>query len=175
MPSHAETIADWFLSGLELKSTVFHVGQYCGNWQASTAGRHQASFHLALHGECWLHLPETAERPGRSVKLFPGDAVFLLHHMPHCLLPDPQPPARGQESERIGTMSPLTPSGDTLKTSGGSVGIASSSFRNSIAADVAGSCVGWSVTDGLRRILSSGHGAQTLSSSAQNPRAIRSV
>jgi AraC family transcriptional activator of mtrCDE len=129
MPSHAETIADWFLSGLELKSTVFHVGQYCGNWQASTAGRHQASFHLALHGECWLHLPETAERPARSVKLFPGDAVFLLHDMPHCLSPDPQPPARGQESERIGTMSPLTPSGDKVKTSDGSVGIACGFFE----------------------------------------------
>ena len=51
MSPHAETIADWLLSGLELKSTIFHVGQYCGAWQASTAGRHRASFHLALHGE----------------------------------------------------------------------------------------------------------------------------
>ncbi|MEM5299986.1 hypothetical protein VSR82_37780, partial [Burkholderia sp. JPY481] len=32
-----DEMTDWLLSSLELKSTVFHVGQYCGTWQASTA------------------------------------------------------------------------------------------------------------------------------------------
>jgi AraC family transcriptional activator of mtrCDE len=129
MSPHAETIADWLLSGLELKSTVFHVGQYCGTWQASTAGRHRASFHLALHGECWLHLPANAERTAQSLRLAPGDAVFLLHDMPHCLSPDPHPPASGHESERIGTMSSLTSSDDTLAPADGSVGIACGFFE----------------------------------------------
>jgi len=129
MSPHAETIADWLLSGLELKSTIFHVGQYCGTWQASTAGRHRGSFHLALHGECWLHLPASAERTAQSLRLAPGDAVFLLHDMPHCLSPDPHPPASGHESERIGTMSSLTSSDDTLAPADGSVGIACGFFE----------------------------------------------
>jgi AraC family transcriptional regulator, activator of mtrCDE len=129
MSPHAETIADWLLAGLELKSTIFHVGQYCGAWQASTAGRHRASFHLALHGECWLHLPASAERAAQSLRLAPGDAVFLLHDMPHCLSPDPRPPASGHESERIGTMSPLASPGDSLAPADGSVGIACGFFE----------------------------------------------
>jgi AraC family transcriptional regulator, activator of mtrCDE len=129
MSPHAETIADWLLSGLELKSTIFHVGQYCGAWQASTAGRHRASFHLALHGECWLHLPANAERAAQSLRLAPGDAVFLLHDMPHCLSPNPYPPASGHESERIGTMSPLTSPDDSLAPADGSVGIACGFFE----------------------------------------------
>jgi AraC family transcriptional activator of mtrCDE len=129
MSPHTETIADWLLSGLELKSTIFHVGQYCGAWQASTAGRHRASFHLALHGESWLHLPANAERAAQSVRLAPGDAVFLLHDMPHCLSPDPNPPASGRESERIGTMSPLTSPDDARAPADGSVGIACGFFE----------------------------------------------
>jgi AraC family transcriptional activator of mtrCDE len=129
MSLHTETIADWLLSGLELKSTIFHVGQYCGAWQASTAGRHRASFHLALHGESWLHLPANAERAAQSVRLAPGDAVFLLHDMPHCLSPDPNPPASGRESERIGTMSPLTSPDDARAPADGSVGIACGFFE----------------------------------------------
>jgi AraC family transcriptional activator of mtrCDE len=129
MSSHTETIADWLLSGLELKSTIFHVGQYCGAWQASTAGRHRASFHLALHGESWLHLPANAERAAQSVRLAPGDAVFLLHDMPHCLSPDPHPPASGHETERIGTMSQLTSPDDARAPAGGSVGIACGFFE----------------------------------------------
>jgi AraC-like DNA-binding protein len=124
MSPQTETIADWLLSGLQLKSTIFHVGQYCGAWQASTAGRHRASFHLALHGESWLHLPANAQRAAHSVRLAPGDAVFLLHDMPHCLSPDPRPPASGHESERIGAMSPLTSPDDVRAPADGSVGIA---------------------------------------------------
>jgi len=39
MPTSAEQTADWLLSGLELRSTLFHVGRYCGAYRASTAGR----------------------------------------------------------------------------------------------------------------------------------------
>ncbi|CAN7772935.1 AraC family transcriptional regulator [Caballeronia sp. LjRoot34] len=108
MPLHAEKIADWLLAGLELKSTLFHVGQYCGSWQASTAGHQQASFHVVLHGECWLHLPAKPGRIATSVRLTQGDAVFLLHDMPHCLSPLPVAPPAGQESQRAGSMQPLS-------------------------------------------------------------------
>jgi len=107
MHLHADKIADWLLDGLELTSTLFHLGQYCGAWQASTAGRHGASFHLVLHGECWLHLPAGERRDARSVRLAEGDAVLLLRDVPHCVSPDPRPPARGQETARVGAMVPL--------------------------------------------------------------------
>jgi AraC family transcriptional activator of mtrCDE len=107
MPPNAEHIADWLLAGLELKSTLFHVGQYCGVWQASTADHQQASFHVVLHGECWLHLPAKPGRAAASVHLAQGDAVFLLHDMPHCLSPVPAAPPAGQESHRAGAMEPL--------------------------------------------------------------------
>ena len=135
MLPNADRIADWLLSGLELKSSIFHVGQYCGTWQASTAGRHRASFHLVLHGECWLHLPAATERAAHSIRLTEGDAVFLLHDMPHCLSPDPRPPVTGHESGRIGSMSPLTSPRDVSAAGNESVGIACGFFEFSSGLD----------------------------------------
>ncbi len=106
---HSDMFADGLFDGLELAGTVFHVGQYCGAWQASTAGRHRASFHLILHGRCWLHLPERDGRTARSVALGAGDAVLLLADLPHCLSPYAEPPAPTQASARSGTMMPLDP------------------------------------------------------------------
>jgi AraC family transcriptional activator of mtrCDE len=108
VPPHAEKIADWLLAGLEVKSTLFHVGQYCGRWQASTEGHKRASFHVVLHGECWLHLPPKAGRAAKSVRLTQGDAVFLLYDMPHCLSSLPVAPPAGQESQRVGAMEALS-------------------------------------------------------------------
>lgn len=129
MLPNADKLAHWLLSSLELKSTIFHVGQYCGTWQASTAGRLRASFHLVLHGECWLHLPADTHRAARSVRLSEGDAVFLLRDLPHCLSPDPRPPARGQETARLGTMMPLTAPLEVAATADTGVGIACGFFE----------------------------------------------
>lgn len=77
-----DRLVDWLLAGIEWQATVFHVGQYCGNWRASTAGRGLASFHAVLRGGCWLH------RPGHApVALAAGDAVFLLRDEPHSVSP----------------------------------------------------------------------------------------
>ncbi|HYS66633.1 MAG TPA: AraC family transcriptional regulator [Paraburkholderia sp.] len=129
MLPNADKLAHWLLSSLELKSTIFHVGQYCGTWQASTAGRLRASFHLVLRGECWLHLPAHTHRIARSVRLTEGDAVFLLRDLPHCLSPDPHPPAPGRETDRIGTMTPLTAAPDVTAKTGAGVGIACGFFE----------------------------------------------
>ncbi|SOE94392.1 transcriptional regulator, AraC family [Burkholderia sp. D7] len=126
MHVHAEKIADWLLAGLELKSTLCHVGRYCGSWQASTAGHQQASFHVVLHGECWLHLPAKAGRVAKSVRLTQGDAVFLLHDMPHCLSPLPVAPPAGQESQKASLMQPLS-SDETLRQQ--SLGLACGFFE----------------------------------------------
>jgi AraC family transcriptional regulator, activator of mtrCDE len=135
MLSLVDTVADWLLNGLELKSTIFHAGQYCGAWQASTSGHQRASFHVILHGRCWLHLPARAGRAAHSVALSAGDAVFLLADLPHCLSPDPQPPAPSQESARVGTMVPLDPAPPAGTTNTASVGLACGFFEFRSALD----------------------------------------
>ncbi|RKP53584.1 AraC family transcriptional regulator [Pararobbsia silviterrae] len=106
MKPQIERIVHWLLSGLELQSTVFHVGQYCGRWQASTSDKGLASFHVVLHGHCWFKRPDT----GECTRLEAGDTVFLLRDVPHVLSPDAEMPAADAPIQRIGTMTPLTAS-----------------------------------------------------------------
>ncbi|AJX35105.1 AraC family transcriptional regulator [Burkholderia oklahomensis] len=95
MRAHTDKIIHWLLSSLEPVSSIFHVGQYCGDgWRASTAGRARASFHVVLHGGCWLHVFD-----GRaSVPLAEGDAVFLMRDLPHALTSAATPPARTRDA-----------------------------------------------------------------------------
>ncbi|TSD60078.1 AraC family transcriptional regulator [Variovorax sp. KBS0712] len=84
--AQVDRVVDWLLGSLEWNATLFHVGQYCGRWRASTAGRARASFHLILEGRCWLHMPGRA-----SVQLSPRDGVFLMRDVPHFLSPYADP------------------------------------------------------------------------------------
>ncbi|WP_277052129.1 AraC family transcriptional regulator [Zestomonas thermotolerans] len=77
---------EWLLENLEVETSVFHVGRYCGGWQASTSGMARASFHLLLHGDCWLHRDDD----GSSTALREGDAVFLLSDLPYRLSSEAQ-------------------------------------------------------------------------------------
>src|SRR5450830_312345 len=81
-----DRLVHWLLNGLQLDTTIFHVGKYCGRWSASTAGRGMGSFHLVLQGDCYLHMQDCA-----PVLLGPRDGVFLLRDLPHFLSPDPDP------------------------------------------------------------------------------------
>lgn len=87
MKPATDRLVNWLVSSLELDTTVFHVGQYCGAWHASTAGRARASFHLVLRGNCFLHLDDGSE----ATELRSGDAVFLLRDRPHSLTPEHRP------------------------------------------------------------------------------------
>jgi AraC family transcriptional regulator, activator of mtrCDE len=111
MQTSADLAADWLLSGLELRSTLFHVGRYCGAYRASTAGHQRASFHLILDGACWLHLPAKPGRAASSTRLAAGDAVFLMRDMSHCLTADPNAPGADDFAVRIGAMTPLDAGG----------------------------------------------------------------
>lgn len=96
----------WLLENLELDASLFHVGRYCGAWQASTQGLARTSFHLLVQGECWLHLDEQPE----AIALHRGDAVFLLRDLPYRLSSDPQ--AEQARCQPRGSMLPLTPQAD---------------------------------------------------------------
>ncbi|GAA4341260.1 AraC family transcriptional regulator [Pigmentiphaga soli] len=89
------------LSSLDVSSTIYHVGQYCGSWSASTAGTSQASFHLVLKGQCWLHIAQ--QEPQR---LGAGDGVFFLRDLAHRLSPDADPSAL--LAPKSGEMIPLS-------------------------------------------------------------------
>ena len=77
----SSALVDWLLDSLELNTSLFHVGRYCGDWHASTHGLARASFHLIVQGECWLHI---AGEP-TPVELNNGDAVFLLRDLEYRL------------------------------------------------------------------------------------------
>lgn len=86
MSDDEQTMTDWIVGNLNLATTLFHLGQYCGEWEASTSGKAGASFHLILHGRCYLHL---SDQP--PILLEAGDSVFLLQDLPHKLTPDATP------------------------------------------------------------------------------------
>ncbi len=76
----SSALVDWLLDSLELNTSLFHVGRYCGDWHASTHGLARASFHLIVQGECWLHID------GQPTEhLNNGDAVFLLRDLQYRL------------------------------------------------------------------------------------------
>ncbi|MDD2547146.1 MAG: AraC family transcriptional regulator [Burkholderiaceae bacterium] len=92
MPHRQDRLIQWLLGSLDLQTTLFHVGQYCGSWQASTTGLARAGFHVLLNGDCWLHLPAT----GQKHALQAGDAVFFLRDVPHLLSPHAEVPQATQ-------------------------------------------------------------------------------
>ncbi|VVD84019.1 AraC family transcriptional regulator [Pandoraea horticolens] len=124
---HPDRVADWLLAGLELKSTLFHVGEYCGVYQASTAGHQRASFHVLLEGGCYLHIGAEGGQTARTIPLSAGDAVFLLSDVPHCLSPNAAPPA--DLSARAGEMTPLPTQPRPHATAPSSVSLACGFFE----------------------------------------------
>jgi len=92
MSTTQDRLIHWLLGSLELDTTLFHLGQYCGSWKASITGLARAGFHLVLNGRCWLHLPEA----GRSIPLQAGDTVFFLRDVPHTLSPLADPALASQ-------------------------------------------------------------------------------
>ena len=90
---HDRSAADaLLLSSLDVRSSLYHLGQYCGAWNASTSGA-RASFHLILHGDCRVDLAT------ESLALAAGDGIFFLRDLPHTLMPAGArpPPRRGMQ------------------------------------------------------------------------------
>lgn len=100
---NADRLVHWLIDSVQLEATVFHLGQYCGRWQASTAGRGLGSFHLVLHGECYLHVEGRA-----PVHLRARDGVFMLRDTPHFLSPDADPASArpGVPMQQLGPAAP---------------------------------------------------------------------
>jgi len=111
-PDNADRLVHWLIDGVQLEATVFHLGQYCGRWQASTAGRGLGSFHLVLHGECHLHVEGRA-----PVRLRARDGVFMLRDTPHFLSPESNPctdPAKARPGAPMQQLGPAAPDATAL-------------------------------------------------------------
>lgn len=80
--TYSQQLIHWVINGLELQASIFHVGQYCGAWRASTSGHAKASFHLVLKGHSYFHVPGQP-----AIYLQEKEAVFLLRDIPHRLSP----------------------------------------------------------------------------------------
>lgn len=107
LPLDTDRLIHSLVGALELETSVFHVGQYCGRWRASTAGRALASFHLVLRGHCDLHLD------GETQRLAANDAVFFLRDVPHHLAAE-QNAAIVEGREPMRPLQPVTPDGTGL-------------------------------------------------------------
>ncbi|KGE68430.1 MULTISPECIES: AraC family transcriptional regulator [Pseudomonas] len=92
----SSALVDWLLDSLELDTSLFHVGRYCGDWHASTHGLASASFHLIVQGQCWLHIDGDAT----AYRLDNGDAVFLLRDLEYRLSGEPTA-VGAQECSRV--------------------------------------------------------------------------
>lgn len=78
--NHSLSSIDWLLESLDPSARLFHTGQYCGRWKASTHGLSDTSFHLVVSGECWIHFKGEESR-----HLSRGDAIFILRGIPYWL------------------------------------------------------------------------------------------
>lgn len=103
MQPSTDHLANWLLSSLELQTTLFHVGQYCGMWRAVPSEHMRAGFHLVLNGRCWMHLHGQSE----SIPLQRGDAVFFLRETLHYLSPNETPDDPELCSVREGSMTTI--------------------------------------------------------------------
>ncbi|MDX3984667.1 AraC family transcriptional regulator [Achromobacter spanius] len=86
-PTDQAAVDALLLSSLEVQSSLYHLGQYCGNWSASTSGRARASFHLILHGQCRVALHDGQGAELDTLTLAAGDGIFFLRDIPHALTP----------------------------------------------------------------------------------------
>lgn len=103
MQPSTDQLTHWLLSSLELETTLFHVGQYCGTWRATPSEYMRAGFHLVLNGNCWMHLPEHRD----CIPLQRGDAVFFLRETLHYLSPNKIPDDPALCRVREGVMKPI--------------------------------------------------------------------
>ena len=103
MNTATDQLAHWLLASLELETTLFHVGQYCGTWRAAPSGVMRSGFHLVLNGQCWLHLPEKSQ----ALPLQKGDAVFFIRETIHYLSPSASPDDLALCRVKSGVMAPI--------------------------------------------------------------------
>lgn len=75
------SVTNWLLKDKKIKTSVYHLGRYCGSWKASTYPKGLPSFHFLLGGDCWLDI-------GGKERIFltSGSIVFFFKNIPFHLI-----------------------------------------------------------------------------------------
>jgi AraC family transcriptional regulator, activator of mtrCDE len=71
-------VKKWLAMQSDSATSVFHMGNYCQQWKASTFATGKPSFHIVLDGHCWLQIDNDNKRK----KLNAGDMVFFFTNIP---------------------------------------------------------------------------------------------
>lgn len=79
------SITDWLLAENRAKTSIYHLGKYCGDWKASTYPKGEPSFHFVFGGECWLDIGGQ-----ERVLLEEGDILFFFKNVPFYLMSSPE-------------------------------------------------------------------------------------
>lgn len=79
---------DDLLATLKIEASVFHNGQYCGDWAVDTSGSKRMNFHVVTAGQCYICVND------ESIQLNTGDAVIMPTDSAHMVssgnCPDPE-------------------------------------------------------------------------------------
>lgn len=71
-------VKKWLAMQINAATSVFHMGNYCQQWKASTFDTGKPSFHIVINGSCWLQIDNEKKRK----KLNANDMVFFFSNIP---------------------------------------------------------------------------------------------
>lgn len=77
-------VLNQLFSTFKVSATIFHNGQYCGNWAIDTSGTQYISFHIVSFGRCFVSIDGNEE----SITLEQGDLVLFPRDVSHCITND---------------------------------------------------------------------------------------
>lgn len=100
-----EDVLSSILAAYNLRARIDTNPRLCGEWQLSTAGTGNASFHLVGEGGCFLHMEDAPVR-----RLEAGDLLLLPHDAWHLLSSREDVPDKGNHLTLVeGADPPDTP------------------------------------------------------------------
>ncbi|MEH5143169.1 AraC family transcriptional regulator [Enterobacter cloacae] len=90
------SVTNWLLKDKKVKTSVYHLGRYCGSWKASTYPKGLPSFHFLLGGDCWLDI-------GSKERIFlnSGSIVFFFRNIPFHLIYSDKGPIEDAEYKKM--------------------------------------------------------------------------
>jgi len=73
------------LRTLHLRAEVFLHACFSGQWAVDTSGQKYSTFHMVVHGDCWLHLADETIPEQKAIPLSSGDLVVFPHDADHII------------------------------------------------------------------------------------------
>ena len=90
-------VKNWLAMQSNSATSVFHMGSYCHQWKSSTFYTGRPSFHIVMHGHCWLQVNNESNRK----KLNSGDMVFFFTNIPFYITSSEKTPVSDLPSREM--------------------------------------------------------------------------